>query len=198
VHSLEAEGRISLTPDFECYAREIPGEVCESLGADEGDCALIVQRQAADEEGPGVLETDDGPLFIFFERDDVGNVHFTRPGVPEMDGELASARFDRDDEGNIHFSRRGVKVIGLPVGYVTALLRPAPPPEQPASPPEGQPVPTPPETPSEQELYDRLVQTAGDTDTADRLIEHERKRAPDASRREHIDTAIFRLVHDKE
>jgi len=100
----EEERPISLVHGTEYYALGIPDAVCESLGAGEGDYALIRRKRHADQEGPGVLETLSGPEF--------GN-------------------FERDDEGNINFVCSGARVIGgedigedLQVGYVTALLKP--------------------------------------------------------------------------
>jgi tetratricopeptide (TPR) repeat protein len=100
----EEERPISLVHGTEYYALEIPDAVCESLGASEGDYALIRREKRANQEGPGVLETVSGPEFGNFERDDEGNVNFV----------CSSARVIGDED------------IGedLQVGYVTALLKP--------------------------------------------------------------------------
>jgi tetratricopeptide (TPR) repeat protein len=178
---LKGGRRISLAPDVECYARGIPDEARASLGASEGDYALIRREGGPNQEGPGVLETLGGPKF--------GN-------------------FERDDKGNINFIGSGARVIGggdigedLQVGYIAALLRPAapPPPKPPAPPPPRPPAPPPPGPSADStELYNTLIRmVGGDKETADSLIEYERERTPDASLWELIDSAIVRLTRDR-
>ncbi len=98
--------RLSLHADAEYYALEVPGEALNTLGADEGDYALIVKQRGAAREGPGVLESLSGAEFGRFKRDQSGNVQFVRPDATVI----------------------GNKDIGddLQVGYVAALLKETP------------------------------------------------------------------------
>jgi len=103
-YRLRGNHLVVMEPGAEYYALEIPREVCESLGADEGDYALVRREKNADEEGPGVLETPGGPTFGDFERDDDGNVNFVRRDARVIGG---------DDIGE-----------DLQVGYIAGLLKP--------------------------------------------------------------------------
>lgn len=104
VRPLKGKRRIFLEPGLRYYVLEIPDAARASLGASEGDYALIGQRQDADKEGPGVLETLGGPEFGHFERDDEGS--------------------------DISFVRTDATVIGAEdisesqIGYIAALLKP--------------------------------------------------------------------------
>jgi tetratricopeptide (TPR) repeat protein len=103
IELLQGRPRPSLPVDAEYYALKVPSQALGLLGAREGDYALIVRRQDAPEEGPGVLETLSGPEFGRFKRDESGKVSFIRPDATVLG----------DDQ------------IGedLRAGYVTALLR---------------------------------------------------------------------------
>jgi len=103
VQPLKGKRPISLVPGVEYYALEIPDAARGSLGASEGDYALVVRKKDADREGPGVLETLSGPEFGHFERGADGKISFIRPDAKVIGG---------DDIGE-----------DLQVGYVTALLK---------------------------------------------------------------------------
>lgn len=92
---------VSLKPGVEYYARKIPDEARGPLEADREDYMLMERGQETDQEGPGVVEKPDGPMFGHFKRDDEGNVTFTPVG------------------------EKNTKVIGgEEIGYVTGLLKP--------------------------------------------------------------------------
>ncbi|OQY23964.1 MAG: hypothetical protein B6I34_04105 [Anaerolineaceae bacterium 4572_32.1] len=93
---------ISLVLGARYDALEIPDGAREILNGGGGDYALVVWREKADKEGPGVLQTLTGPEFGEFERDAGGKINFVRTDATVIGGE---------DMGE--------------VGYVTALLRPA-------------------------------------------------------------------------
>jgi tetratricopeptide (TPR) repeat protein len=105
MQNLTGTRRISMATGVEYYALEIPAEAHETLGASEGDYALVRREKSPNQVGPGVLE---------------------------MAGEPEFGSFQRDDEGNVHFVRSDATVIGeedigedVGVGYIIALLKPS-------------------------------------------------------------------------
>ena len=102
----QGQSRLSLHADAEYYALEVPDEALNTLGADEGDYALIVRQRSPAREGPGVLESMSGAEFGRFKRDQWGNVHFVR-----TDATVIGSKDIGDD---------------LTVGYVAALLKQKP------------------------------------------------------------------------
>jgi len=102
VQRLEGGPPVLLTPGVEYYALEVPDEARDSLGVGEGDYALIERGRSLDQEGPGVLETDE-PTFGHFERDEKGKISFTRFGTKVIGGMKIGA--------------------DVQVGYVIALLK---------------------------------------------------------------------------
>jgi len=124
VQSLKGAEQVSLKLGAEYDALEIPDNACElweDVGGD--DYALVVWGEDADREGFGVLRTLAGPTFGKFERDQDGKINFVRTDATVIGG----ADIGKD----------------LQVGYVTALLKPVSPPEEPSAPPE-EPVAPPP------------------------------------------------------
>lgn len=127
VQPLKGTQRISLTPDAQCYALEVPHEAREALGAHEGDYALIIRGDAADREGPGVLETLGGLEFGNFERDDESKIKFIGLKTALVIGE--------DEIGE-----------GFQVGYIVGLLKRASPRAGPSTPSSSRPpTPSPPD-----------------------------------------------------
>jgi len=104
IELLDGPAPPSLPSEADCYALRIPKQALELLDADDGDYAMIVRQRAADHEGPGVLETLSGVEFGDFKRDRSGSITFVRPNATVIGG---------SDIGE-----------DLPVGYVTALLKP--------------------------------------------------------------------------
>jgi tetratricopeptide (TPR) repeat protein len=100
VQALKGNQCTSLEPGVECYVLGIPDAARAPLDASEGDYALVVRRQEASKEGPGVMETLGRPEFGNFERDDEGNINFILPDATVI----------------------GSEDIGR-VGYVAALLK---------------------------------------------------------------------------
>jgi len=96
--------RISLEPDGEFCALDIPDQVRESLGANEGDYALVVWKKDAGEVDANTLETLGEAQYGEFKRDIDGNFYFVRP-VPRVIG-------GEGIEGDVQ------------VGWVAALLKP--------------------------------------------------------------------------
>jgi tetratricopeptide (TPR) repeat protein len=164
---------VSLEPNTECSTQKILDEaLLESMGATQEDYALIAWKNLDKKEEADVVESlDDSEAYGPFVRDPDGTIHFVRP-TPILIGEEETDR-------------------NLQIGNIIALLSPAPPssgPAPPSSPEPSTPPPPGPSTPSPDPsaeaaaLYDKLVGTArGDRAAADRLIELERKRDPDAS-----------------
>jgi hypothetical protein len=104
VQSLKGR-RVSISPDDECYAVRIPQGAFSSLGATEGDYALIVRGEVPDEsKGLVVLETDGGPEFGEFRRDEAGQINFKRIDATVIGGD----NIDKDWQ----------------IGHIAALLKP--------------------------------------------------------------------------
>lgn len=99
VHPLEKGWHISLTPDVEYDAQEIPAELRQPLGAGDGDHALVQWTDGADRVNSGKLE---------------------RLGESEV------GTFVRGADERVFVIRRGPEVIGggRRMGHVTALLKP--------------------------------------------------------------------------
>jgi tetratricopeptide (TPR) repeat protein len=108
---------ISLKPDAECSTRKIINEeVCESLGAEEEDYALIAWKAPDDEEDADVVESlGESEEYGPFVRDIDGNIRFVRP-TPIVIGEEEADR-------------------KLQIGDVIALLSPTPSSSKPSTPP---------------------------------------------------------------
>jgi len=96
---------ISLVLGAKYDALEIPDDARNLLNGGGGDYVLVVWKEEADKEGPGVLKTLAGPAFGKFERGASGKINFIRTDATVIGGEDIGAE--------------------LQVGYVTALLRPA-------------------------------------------------------------------------
>jgi len=184
VHTLEEGWRISPSPRVEYDAQEIPDDVRWALDANEEDHALVQWEESANlDEMEELVESDVGK----FVRDDAGRIFVIRPGPRVIGGE------DHSDESRI--------------GHIPALLRPAPsppgaasPPSRPSTPPSPRPsTPPPPRPPADSiEPYSELLgMVGGDRETADRLIEYEHERTPDASPPELVDDAITCLLRDR-
>jgi hypothetical protein len=193
---LEEGWRISMGPGIEYDAQEIPDDVRWALDAEKEDHALVQWEESFDQanldEMEEFIESDVGE----FVRDAAGRIHVVRPGPvrPVVIGDR-----DRSDAPR--------------PGHIPALLRPAPSPPGAAPPPPG-PSPSPPPTPSSPpqptpspsrpptispEPYSKLLHmVGGDRGTADRLIEYERERTPDASLPELVNSAIVRLIRDRQ
>jgi hypothetical protein len=174
---------------------EIPDEACESLEAGEGDYALVIRGKDADREGPGVLETLSGTEFGDFKRDEEGNINFVT---------FKAAMFLGSDE----------IVDDFEVGYIAALLKREPKlshsrPKLPSSAPKPSASPSAPpvvavssqpESPAASlSPYHQLIRLVkGDKEIADRLIEHERQLKPEATLAELAESALARLVRDRQ
>jgi len=100
---LKGTQRVYLEPDGEYYVIEVPPEVQESLGANEGDYALVKRQSDITQEGYAILETADGPVFGKFNFDEAGEVVFIGANATILGG----AEIDDD----------------VLVGYITALLK---------------------------------------------------------------------------
>lgn len=179
---LESGWQLLLVPGVWYEGRELSDRAREWLEAQEGDHALVEWEKARTPLQPAQLA--------------------------EVD---AGGKFGRDAEGKVYAVRTVARIIGgeesreEQVGRVPALLRPtvtppepAPPAEEPTPSPEPPIPPSGPPIDSSEALYEKLVRmVGGDKGTADRLIEHERKRRPSASRAELIERAIVRLERDR-
>ncbi|MFL7791937.1 MAG: hypothetical protein AB8I69_07340 [Anaerolineae bacterium] len=195
LQSVKGNRRVTLEPGTECYALEIPDEACESLEAGEGDYALVIRGKDADREGPGVLETLSGTEFGDFKRDEEGNINFVT---------FKAAMFLGSDE----------IVDDFEVGYIAALLKREPKlshsrPKLPSSAPKPSASPSAPpvvavssqpESPAASlSPYHQLIRLVkGDKEIADRLIEHERQLKPEATLAELAESALARLVRDRQ
>jgi tetratricopeptide (TPR) repeat protein len=166
---------ISLRPEVKCYALTIPVEAYESLGASDGDYALIAWGRDADREGPGVLEALSGPEFGSFERDDEGNIKFVSFKEAIVIG-------SEDITGDFE------------VGYIIALLKPAPTPDP--TPPSLKPSSPSQELESPGSYVQLLRMVGGDKGVTDRLIEYERQFNPDADLPLLAESAIARIRID--
>ncbi len=96
---------VSLVLGAKYGALEIPADARDLLGVGDEDYALVVWREKADQEGPGVLRTLAGSAFGNFKRGSGGRINFVR-----TDARMIGAKDLGED---------------LQFGYVTALLRPA-------------------------------------------------------------------------
>ncbi len=100
---LKGTQRVYLEPDGEYYVMEVPPEAQESLGANEGDYALIKRESGVEQEGYAILETADGPAFGKFEIDETGEVVFVGANATILGGAEIG-----DD---------------VQIGYIAALLK---------------------------------------------------------------------------
>jgi tetratricopeptide (TPR) repeat protein len=172
LQSIDGNHPISLKPETRCYVLQVPVEAYESLGAGEGDSALIVWGKYVGQEGPAVLEALSGPEFGSFKRDDKGVVNFVSfKTAVVIGGEEIADDFE--------------------VGYIVALLK-----ELPSEPISGRFEPSAssrePEPPG---FYAKLLHLVSDNkEVADRLIEYERQFDPKADASVLAEKAIARIL----
>lgn len=164
------------------FALPVRKEDCAVLESQVGDYAFIRQQwQVEEQTAEGRKEEEE-----------------SRPGVVWEPGDgWFMGNFKREPDGTITFVSPSPKIIGGDPagklkGYITALLRPGPPPLRPPTSPLLGPSADP------TEPYGQLLRmVGGDRETANRLIEHERELRPDASLPELVDSAIAHLTRDR-
>ncbi|MGD8997406.1 MAG: tetratricopeptide repeat protein [Anaerolineae bacterium] len=179
VRPLEEGWSIRLAPGSQYGAQEIPEGIRQTLHAGRGDHALIQWEEPPEQQERERMEE--------LSQSDLGD-------------------FLRDADGSIYVIRRDPRIIGgtqagdrARVGRIAALLEPITSPES-AIPSREEQV-NPPRSELSDEpiaLYNKLLGLVGGSRrTASGLVEHERRRAPDASLSEVIDRAIARLLRDR-